>query len=105
MSFIRPVEFSGIVQRTNDISTMKQNEDNKPVQDQSNFQQAVHRQAEHTAHEVAKKDDADRNQEKFDAKEKGKGEYSRQQNQKKKQSKQPEDKVVKKKSRGFDISV
>lgn len=103
MTFIKPVVFNGMVQRTNDISTMKQNEDNKPVHDQGNFQQTVHKQTEHTTHEVAKKDNADRNQEKFDAKEKGKGEYSRQ-NQKRKQKK-PEDKIVKKSSGGFDISV
>lgn len=103
MSFIKPIEFSGIVQRTNDISTLKQNEDNKPVQDQNNFQQTVQKHVEHTTHEVAKKDNADQNQEKFDAKEKGKNQYSRQ-NQKKKQ-KNSEDKVIKKASKGFDIKI
>ena len=33
---IRPVDFNGMVQRTQDVSTLKQNEDNKPV-----FQQQV----------------------------------------------------------------
>lgn len=30
---IRPIDFNGMVQRTQDVSTLKQNEDNKPVFD------------------------------------------------------------------------
>lgn len=104
MTFIRPIEFSGIVQRTNDISNVKQQQDQKPVQDQSNIQQNVHRNVEHTTKEVAQKDNADYAQEKYDAKEKGKGQYTRQGQQKKKQEQQSED-TVKKVSRGFDIKI
>ena len=35
---IRPVEFHGIVQRSQDVSTLKQNEDNKPMLQQQNVQ-------------------------------------------------------------------
>ena len=28
---IRPVDFNGMIQRTQDVSTLKQNEDNRPV--------------------------------------------------------------------------
>ena len=35
---IRPVEFSGVVQRSQDISSLKQNEDNKPMLQQQNVQ-------------------------------------------------------------------
>lgn len=105
MTFIRPIEFNGMVQRTQDVSTMKQNEDNRPIQEQGHIQQTVQKQAEHTTREVAKKDNADRNQEKFDAKEKGKGEYSRPNNQRKK-TKQTGDRFVEKKgSGGFDIKI
>lgn len=103
MTFIRPIEFRGIVQRTNDISNVKQNEDNKPVHDQSNIQQNVRKNTEHLAKEVAKKDDADRNQKKFDAKEKGSNEYVRQE-QKQKQKKS-EDKIINKSSKGFDMKI
>ena len=35
---IRPVEFNGMIQRTQDVSTLKQNEDNKPFMEQQNIQ-------------------------------------------------------------------
>ena len=31
---IRPVDFNGMIQRTQDVSTLKQNEDNRPVVEQ-----------------------------------------------------------------------
>lgn len=103
MTFIRPIEFSGIVQRTNDISNIKQQQDQKPVQDQSNIQQNVQRNTEHTTKEVAKKDNADYNQQKYDAKEKGKGQYTRQEQQRR--QKPQEETVIKKTYSGFDIKV
>lgn len=104
MSYISPIEFSGIVQRANDISAMKQNEDSKPMLDQNHISQTMHKHTEHLTQEVAKKDNADGRKEKFDAKEKGRNSYSRpgQQNRKK----QAEDKVVvKNANRGFDIKI
>ena len=35
---IRPVEFSGVVQRSQDVSALKQNEDNKSMLQQQNVQ-------------------------------------------------------------------
>lgn len=104
MSTVRPIEFSGIVQRTNDISTLKQHQDEKPVQDQGNIQQTVHKNVEHTTKEVAKKDNADYAQEKYDAKEKGKNQYTRQEQHKQK-NRQEEHGVVKKPAKGFDIKI
>lgn len=103
MTFIRPIEFSGIVQRTNELSNVKQQQDQKPVQDQSNIQQNVQKGIEHTTKEVAKKDNADYAQQRYDAKEKGKGQYTRQE-QKRKQE-QPQEKVVKKVTSGFDVKI
>ena len=31
---VRPVDFNGMIQRTQDVSTLKQNEDNRPVGEQ-----------------------------------------------------------------------
>lgn len=103
MTYIRPIEFSGTVQRTQDVSTIKQNEDQKPLQDQSNFQQKVHKNTEHITQEVANKDNADGSQQKFDAKEKGKNQYSRQE-QKQRREKESKEKVVLK-NQGFDIRI
>lgn len=103
MSYISPIEFSGIVQRANDISTMKQNEDSKPMLDQNHISQTIHKHTEHLTQEVAKKDNADGRKEKFDAKEKGKNQYSR---QGQKNRKKQEDKVVVKNANtGFDIKI
>lgn len=103
MTYIRPIEFSGTVQRTQDVSTIKQNEDQKPLHDQSNFQQKVQKNTEHLTQEVSNKDNADQNQQKFDAKEKGKNQYSRQE-QKRRKKEEPKGKV-KLKNQGFDIKI
>lgn len=104
MTYIRPVFLNGMVQSTNDISTMKQNEDMKPLVDQSNIQQTVHKHTEHITHEVANKDNADREQNHFDAKEKGRNEYVRL--GKKQKKKHTEDKMTVKESvKGFDIKI
>lgn len=105
MTFISPIHFSGIVQRTNDISTLKQHQDEKPLVDQGNFQQTVRKNTEHTTKEVAKKDNADYNQQKYDAKEKGKGQYMKQEQQRKKEQQAENKSVVKKASTGFDIKI
>ena len=105
MTFIRPIEFSGIVQRTNDISSLKQQQDQKPVQDQSNISQNVQRNTEHTTKEVAKKDNADYAQQRYDAKEKGKGQYTKQEQSRKRQQEEKTGQVVKKVSKGFDIKI
>ncbi len=102
---IRPVDFSGLVQRSHDVSTTKQNEDNKPMLDQQNIQQTFEKDVERASKEVIKKQDADYHQRKFDAKEKGRGQEYTKQDQKRKK-KESQDKVVKKeKSSGFDIKI
>lgn len=104
MTYIRPVDLNGMVQRTNDISTMKQNEDAKPMVDQGNIQQTVHKHTEHITHEVANKDNADREQNHFDAKEKGRNEYVR--IGKKQKKHRAEDKMtVREEVKGFDIKI
>lgn len=102
---IRPVDFSGLVQRSHDVSNTKQNEDNKPALDQQNIQQTFEKDVERASKEVIKKQDADYHQRKFDAKEKGRGQEYTKQNQKKKK-KENEDKVIKKENNShFDIKI
>ena len=43
---IGPIEMTGMVTRSQDISLLKQNEDNKPVIDQSNIQVQVNKKAQ-----------------------------------------------------------
>ena len=45
---IRPVVLNGMIQRTDDVGQIKQNEIQKPVVDQQNIQQAVQKKEEGT---------------------------------------------------------
>lgn len=100
---IKPIEFNGVVQRAQDISTIKQNEDVRPQIEHLNVQSQEH-QKEIIQHEnVNPKDNADKNNNNFDAKEKGNGTYY---NSQKKRKKEKEDgKVTKKQSGSFDVMV
>ena len=67
---IRPVEFHGIVQRSQDVSTLKQNEDNKPMLQQQNVQTQFAKETAQHMHQVNQANDSDNPEQKFDAREK-----------------------------------
>lgn len=102
---IRPVDFSGLVQRSHEVSNAKQNEDNKPFVDQRNIQHTFEKDVERASKEVISKQEANYHQTKYDAKEKGRGQEYTKQDQKRKK-KEKEDKVVKKENNlRFDIKI
>lgn len=102
---IRPVDISGTVQRSQDVTSIKQNEDNKPALDQQNIHNMANKEIERSQQQVIKKQDAMFHQEKYDAKEKGRGQEYERQNQKRKK-KMPQDKVIKlKEDNHFDIKI
>lgn len=72
---IRPVEVQGVVQRSQDIGQIKQNQDQKPVVDQNNIQTHMQRETERNLRQVTKFDNADKKENRYDAKEKGNGSY------------------------------
>ncbi|RDY32496.1 hypothetical protein [Lachnotalea glycerini] len=103
---IRPIELNGVISRVQDIGTMKHNEDNKPIVDQSNIQTHLKKEVDHHQKKVRNADDSDNHQKKYDAKEKGNGTYFA--NQNKKKDKKEQDQNRKKKQdigQGFDISI
>ena len=101
---IGPLEFNGVVQRAQDISIIKQNEDIKPQYEHMNVQNQQQQKSIIKHENVNKKDNADAKENKFDAKEEGNGTYYRRQYNKKK--KEDEDgTVVRKQSGSFDITV
>jgi hypothetical protein len=104
---IRPVEFNGIIQRTDDIGTIKQQEDNKPLVDQQNIQTQVEQKEDAAQHQVISKDESPEAQNQADAREEGKGVYYTPTAKKKKhaEEKKPADRVIKKSSGGFDIKI
>ncbi len=103
---IRPVEFSGIVQRSQDMSTLKQNEDNKSMLQQQNVQTQFAKDTVHHLHQVNHANDSDNPEKKFDAREKGSNEYEDHRTKKKKKKEDNSGKVnVKASARGFDMKV
>ncbi|MCI9080716.1 MAG: hypothetical protein HFI70_00040 [Lachnospiraceae bacterium] len=103
---IRPVEFSGIVQRSQDMSTLKQNEDNKPMLQQQNVQSQFAKETIQHMHQVNHANDSDNPEKKFDAREKGSNEYEDHRTKKKKKKEENSGKVnVKASARGFDMKV
>ena len=89
---IRPVDFNGMIQRTQDVSTLKQNEDNRPVVEQQTI----------FSQEMEKENAGYR----YDAKEKGNGHYEKEERKKKDKKQQKADNVyLKGQTSGFDIKV
>ena len=106
---VRPVHLNGMIQNTQDVSTIRHQENQKPAIEQQNIQIQEQQKEQSQAKEVQKKDHADNEQKRFDAKEKGSNEYEdRRRNKKKKKPENMPDGSVKIKmtmSGGFDIKI
>ncbi len=93
------------ITRTQDYTTVKQNEDNRSLIQQSNVAQTMNREEENKPKQVAQSENADWMNKQFDAREKGNGSYSGNGGKNRKKRQEP-DGVVKLKSReGFDIKI
>ena len=73
---IGPLELNGMMSRTQDISIIQQNEDNKAVLNQALFQNRMEKEEEKRASVVEHAQDSDTRQRKQDASEKGNHEYT-----------------------------
>lgn len=103
---IRPIDFNGMVQRTQDVSTMKQNADNKPVFEQQVLVNKMQKDTQLNMKQVNHGEDAQNHQKKYDAREKGSNEYEGSHNERGKKEEKKEGKVVKKAAYGsFDIKI
>lgn len=89
--------------RTQDYTTIKQNEDNRGVMAQMTMAQEEDKAQKLRSGQVNQKEDTDWHQKKFDAKEKGNNEYSGEGG--KRRSAKQEDKVRKKVHQGFDVKI
>ena len=98
---IRPVEFHGVVQRSQDVSALKQNEDNRPMLQQQNVQTQFAKETMQHMRQVNQANDSDNPEQKFDAREKGSNEYE------KKKEKEDNSRKASTKTRpgGFDMKV
>lgn len=97
------IEFATI-SRLQDVTTIKQNEDNKGSVLQTNVVQTNKKETDQRPKQVNTRDDADWHSKNFDAKEKGNGSYQGDGGQKR-QKQQPVEKVIKKSHQGFDVKI
>ena len=105
---IRPVDFNGMMQNQQNVSNVKHNEDQKPLLQQQQAFATVAKQEEASARQVVNKDNLNREEYKFDARDGGKNEYQYERKKKQgKQKKKMEDGHVRIKgmSGGFDMTV
>lgn len=73
---IGSISLQGQISRAQDFSTIKQNEDNKVIVDQGNFQTHFNKEVNQNLNRVRQSDNAENRGKKHDAKEKGSGQYS-----------------------------
>ena len=103
---ISPILMSGVMQRSDDVSVLKMQQDSRPVVEQQNAQTQMTKKVEAQSHQVQKKADSDKADTHADAREKGKNSYFFQgKNKGKKQENQKDGHVIKKSMGGFDIKI
>lgn len=102
---IGPIEMTGMVTRSQDISLFKQSEDNKPMIDQSNILVNVQKKAQDQNKQVTNVDGPEYHEYRYDAKEKGNGSYQENPNKNKKEKEKEDGTVTVKQTGGFDIRI
>lgn len=103
---ISRVELQGQISRAQDFTTIKQQEDNKGLVDQSNYQRQVDQRTEVKAHQVQQGDRAENEGRRFDAKEQGGGSYQGDGGRRRRKDEPKEDGRVTVKGHGsFDIKI
>lgn len=101
------VEMQGQITRAQDFTSMKHNDDIKPMVEQANFGQQMTKQIERQASRVNEGKQPEFHDKGFDAKEKGNNEYNGDggRSRKKKLSENTDGKVLMKRMDNFDFSV
>lgn len=105
---IRPIDLNGMIQRTQDVGNLKQQEDNRPVAQQHNIEVHQKQQEDHLLHQVQQSEEKENEGYRYDAKEKGSNHYDGNPKKKKEQKKEPKsDGKVFLKSQGgsFDVKI
>ena len=108
VSMITPALLQANVQRSQDITQIKQNEDIKPQVEHAVISSKQQEKEVKQQEQVRKQDNTEQQQKKYDAKEKGNGTYYGQNNQKRKKSERDikeDGTVTVKKKYSFDMKV
>lgn len=107
---IRPVVLNGVIQRTQDVGNLKQQEDNKPTVQQQNIEIRQEKQEDRLTHQVQQSKEKENDGYRYDAKEKGNNQYESQQGRKKRKQQNEESKndgkvILKGQGSSFDIKI
>lgn len=105
---IGPLNLNGMIQRTQDIGNLKQQEDNKPAVQQHNIEVQQKKQEDHLVHQVQQSHRKENEGFRYDAKEKGNNSYegNPQKKKEKKKEQEPDGKVLlKNHGGGFDVKI
>ena len=104
---VRPVVMQGTVQNSQNVTSMKHAEDIKPSVEQANIAATTQKEVQQKSENVIRKDNINKEQQKFDAKEKGSNEYVSVKVKKKTKdiTDVEEEKVIVKSQGGFDIKI
>lgn len=103
---IRPVDISGIMQRSDDVGHLKHQQDTRPAVEQQNAQVQVEKKTQELQHQVLNSQNSNKSDTHADAREKGKNEYFFRKRSGNRKSDESECRVVKKHSNGsFDVKV
>ena len=105
---VRPVVMQGTVQNSQNVTGMKHAENIKPSVEQANIAATTQKEIQHKSENVIRKENINKEQQKFDAKEKGSNEYVSVKVKKKVKdttTNTEEEKVIVKNQSGFDIKI
>ena len=102
---IGQVDLNHAMTRIQDFTTQKHNEDNKGMVDQGHFQTQFHKELNTNMKQVVKPEQTEYQNKKFDAKEKGDGQYSGDGGKNRKKGQKSDGRVVSKRETGFDVKI
>ena len=106
---ISRIEIQGQVARTQDYTTIKHNEDNKTMVDQTKIQRQFNQTVENKVRQVRQGDHAENEGKRFDAKDKGNGTYygdgGRRRKKEEAKEKENDGKVIRKGYSSFDMKI
>lgn len=106
---ISRIELQGQITRAQDYTTIKHNEDNKGIVDQNNFQNQFSKAVDNRMTQVHQSENAEKQNKRFDAKDKGNGQYSgdggKNRNKDNQKDSNSDGKVMMKNVNRFDIKI
>ncbi len=105
---LRPVDFNGMMLHQQNVSTVKQNEDQRPILHQQQAFATVTKHEQTAARTVGSKEDSSEGEYRFDARDGSKNEYSdnrKKRDQKKKEEMEDGHVRIKGRLGGFDMKI